>query len=120
MKALSVRQPWASLIASGKKTIELRTRKINFRGDVLICVSKHKQGTGPKGVAICIAEIIDCRPAIKDDSVNACCEISQNEYAWILTNIRPVSHFPVKGSLGLFDVEVPSSVFPKKESHATI
>jgi len=36
MKALSIKQPWATLIASGIKNIENRTWKTNFRGTVLI------------------------------------------------------------------------------------
>ena len=36
MKALTVRQPWASLIALEKKRIETRTRRTSYRGPVLI------------------------------------------------------------------------------------
>ncbi len=36
MKALSVRQPWAWLIASGIKDVENRSWKTNFRGRVYI------------------------------------------------------------------------------------
>ena len=40
MKALSVKEPWASLIRSGKKTIETRTWNTNYRGKLLICTSQ--------------------------------------------------------------------------------
>lgn len=36
MKALSIKQPWASLIAHGIKDIENRTWKTNFRGRIYI------------------------------------------------------------------------------------
>lgn len=36
MKCLSVAQPFADLIISGRKTIELRTWNTNFRGEFLI------------------------------------------------------------------------------------
>ena len=36
MKTLSIKQPWASLIAHGIKDIENRTWKTNFRGRILI------------------------------------------------------------------------------------
>lgn len=36
MKALSIKQPWASLIAHGIKDIENRTWKTNFRGRIFI------------------------------------------------------------------------------------
>lgn len=39
MKALSVKQPWASLIAHGIKPIENRTWKTNFRGRIYIHAS---------------------------------------------------------------------------------
>ena len=32
MKALSIRQPWAELIMQGRKTLELRTWRTNYRG----------------------------------------------------------------------------------------
>ena len=40
MKALSLKQPFAELIVSGKKTIELRNWNTKFRGKFLIHASK--------------------------------------------------------------------------------
>lgn len=37
MKALSIRQPFAALIASGQKTLETRTWQTDYRGPLLIC-----------------------------------------------------------------------------------
>lgn len=42
MKALSIKQPWASLIAHGIKNIENRTWKTNFRGTIFIHASASK------------------------------------------------------------------------------
>jgi hypothetical protein len=39
MKALTIKQPWASLIAHGIKDIENRTWKTNFRGRIFIHTS---------------------------------------------------------------------------------
>ena len=36
MKALSIRQPWAELIISGRKTVELRSWPVNYRGPLAI------------------------------------------------------------------------------------
>ena len=36
MKALTIKQPWASLIAHGVKDIENRTWKTKYRGKILI------------------------------------------------------------------------------------
>lgn len=41
MKALSLKQPWAELIVSGKKTIETRKWKTSFRGEFFIHSSKN-------------------------------------------------------------------------------
>ena len=41
MKWLSLRQPYAELLVSGKKTIELRKWNTNFRGKFLIHASKN-------------------------------------------------------------------------------
>lgn len=44
MKALSIKQPWSSLIAHGIKDIENRTWKTNFRGRVFIHASSVAKG----------------------------------------------------------------------------
>lgn len=44
MKALSIKQPWASLIAHGIKDIENRTWKTNFRGRIYIHASAKRAG----------------------------------------------------------------------------
>lgn len=117
MRALSVRQPWASMIASGEKTIETRTWSTDYRGPLLICASKHPEsGTGslvayvqmPLGRAVCTAYLADCRPMEVDDECGAQCSWEKGRFAWMLENIRPfVNPFQVKGQLGLFEVEVP-------------
>ncbi len=43
MKALSIKQPWASLIVHGIKDIENRTWKTNFRGRIYIHASEKYQ-----------------------------------------------------------------------------
>lgn len=45
MKAITIKQPWASLIAHGIKPIENRSWKTNFRGTVLIHASAKASGT---------------------------------------------------------------------------
>ena len=115
MKALSIRQPDAGMIASGEKTIETRLWATSYRGDLLICSSKKPVDEGPAGVALCIVRLVDCRPMEKreredmcsSDEIAACCEWYPGAYAWILVDIRPIKPFPVRGQLGLFDVEVP-------------
>ena len=40
MKCLSLKQPYAELVVSGKKTIELRKWNTKFRGEFLVHASK--------------------------------------------------------------------------------
>lgn len=42
IKAISIHQPWASLIASGVKKFETRSWSTRHRGPLLICASKYK------------------------------------------------------------------------------
>lgn len=45
MKAISIKQPWASLIAHGIKDIENRTWKTKFRGRIYIHASGKQAGS---------------------------------------------------------------------------
>ena len=103
MKALSVKQPWANMIASGEKTIETRRWHTNYRG-LLLIVSSRMPSIEPAGYAIAVARLVDCRPLATEDEEEACCEWYPNAYAWIMTNIRKISPFPVRGQLGIFEV----------------
>ena len=105
MKAISIKDPWAEMIASGQKTIETRTWKTKHRGEILI-VKSLKPESFYNGMAVAIAEIEDCRPMTKEDEKNACCDIYPRANSWVLKNVRRVRPFPVKGKLNVYDVEV--------------
>jgi ASCH domain len=107
MKALSVKQPWANMIASGKKTIEVRRWATDYRGQLLI-VSSRNPPIEPAGCAVAIATVIECRKMSKTDEAAAACPIEPDAYAWVLGNVRRVRPFPVRGKLGIFDVPVSS------------
>jgi hypothetical protein len=106
LKALSLKQPWANLIVAGDKTIETRVWGTSYRGRILLLSSKSPNIT-PAGFALATADLIDCRPMTKRDEHAAKCTIYPKAVAWILENVRPIEPFPMKGQLGLFDVEVP-------------
>jgi hypothetical protein len=107
MKALSLKQPWANLIADGKKTIETRTWSTKYRGKLLIVSSKFPK-IHPAGYAVAIVNVVDCRPMTKADEKAACCEIYPGAFAWVLDNVQKLEKpFPVKGSQGFYNVEVP-------------
>lgn len=105
MKAISLKQPWANLVASGKKTIETRKWATKYRGDLVICSSLNPK-IEPYGKALCVVELYDVCPMTKKDEKKACIKLYPGTYAWFLRNLRPVNPpVPVKGSLGIFSIK---------------
>lgn len=105
MKALSIKQPWANLIAAGEKTIETRTWATNYRGPILIVSSKTPK-IEPAGFALAIAELVDCRPMTRLDEPAARCGVYPSAYSWVLRDIRKIHPYPVRGKLGLYDIKI--------------
>ncbi|MGH8579805.1 MAG: ASCH domain-containing protein [Gammaproteobacteria bacterium] len=62
MKALSLKQPWANLIAVGGKTIETRTWVTSYRGPLPIVSSKRPR-IETAGFALAVATLTGCRPS---------------------------------------------------------
>jgi hypothetical protein len=104
VKALSLKQPWANLIATGEKTIETRTWATDYRGELLIVSSKHPP-IEPAGSAVAIARLVECRPMTAADEEAACCDIYPKAVAWVFQGVRPVEPFPVRGQLGIYQIE---------------
>lgn len=114
MKALSVRQPWATLLCQGLKSIELRPWPTQQRGQLLICASKipsnvfwHEDDEHRllhAGCMIGIVEVIDCRPMEKDDEEDALSEFDPNAYAWVVSPVCGVRPDSMASRPGLFDV----------------
>lgn len=130
--ALAVRQPFASLIAIGKKTIEWRKKPFKYRGELLICASaspKKKTPTGdylPTGAAICVVDMVDCRPFTKADLAPACClDYLEHLYgppegfAWVLENPREIELIPGKWIVAPWPWKGPEPVF-KAGLHASL
>lgn len=121
MKAISVRQPWANLIAHGIKTVETRTWRTFYRGSLLICAGQSiDKNSGsiircpsqyiskePQGVGLAICRLDDCVEMKPHHENDACCPCFPGLFAWILSDVRPILPFPVRGQLGLFEVEMP-------------
>lgn len=117
MKALSVKQPWASLIAAGVKTLEVRSRRTAHRGPLVICSSRSdahskealaasKRLPGhpyPSGVMICLVDLVDCREGRDTDCRAALCD-PDGYFVWVLKNPRACPHVRVTGKLGVFDL----------------
>ena len=102
IRALSLRQPWASLVADGRKTIETRTWRTRYRGTLAIHASARPCDDLPTGGIIAIARLYECRPMTADDEAQACIPLYDGAYAWLLTDVQPVDLIPCKGMLGLW------------------
>lgn len=108
MKALSVQPYWATAILQEAKTIECRTWKTDYRGDLLICASSGPWWAGSiKGHALCVVELYDIVPFAKEHLDNACMDQMPDKpsYAWLLGEPQFIKPFEVKGKLHLFDVD---------------
>src|SRR6266851_4536576 len=106
LKALSLKQPWANMIAAGEKTIETRKWPTDYRGPLLI-VSSKSPGIPPAGYAVALATLVDCRPMTSADEHLAQCRLYRGAYSWILSDVRRLKPFSVRGQLGIYDVSVP-------------
>lgn len=149
MKAVSIMQPWASLIAVGAKSIETRSWSTRYRGPIAIHSSKRippkvardmrsdpelqgilfrygiELSALPLGCVVATANLINCRPThlLLD-------EISTQEYllgdyawdrfGWVLEDVQPlVEPVPVRGNLGLWEWDAAIDEFDQRESEAT-
>jgi hypothetical protein len=110
VKALSVRQPWAYLIATGKKTVECRSWRTDYRGPLLICASGraviYEDERLEAGNALCIVELVDVRPFLKKHCTMACMKYAPDpgSWAWMFQKAILIDPFPVKGKLHIFEV----------------
>ena len=127
MKVISIKEPFASLIANGFKKIETRSWKTNYRGELFIHASGKKLATeflnnecvitlikGMQmnyGNIICRCKIVDCVymdedfiEKIKQNNVEySCGEYSVGRYAWILEDVRPIIPIVAKGRLNIWN-----------------
>ncbi len=107
IKAISLHQPWASMIAQGSKTIETRNWPTSHRGDLLIVSTKKPEIPGLlSGYALCIVNVVDCRPMNVQDESAARCKWRSGAWAWVLDDIRRIEPFRMRGYQGIYVVEI--------------
>ena len=133
MKCLSVSQPFADLIISKKKTIELRKWNTNFRGEFLIhsplkirkedCKRLKINNKFVTGAIIGKAELYDVKrynsiKEIRDDQKFhfASKHHFYKKFGFMLKNAKALRDpIPYKGQLGFFDVNLPKSRIKNKD-----
>ena len=133
MKCLSVSQPFADLIITGKKTIELRKWNTNFRGEFLIhaplkiriddCKRLKLNKKFVRGAIVGKATIYDVKKYNSNKELQkdkkfhyASQNLENKKFGFMLKNAKQFRiPIPCKGKLGLFEVELPKMVFKKKD-----
>lgn len=130
MKGLAMSQPWAELLISGRKKIEVRTMNTKRRGWFYVYAA-HKDtkdlvvkefgfGNLPKGVIIGKAFIQDVK-RYKDDkdfykdsplhlATRKLIKLEgwslKNKYGYIISKVKRVKPVPYRGMPGFFHVEL--------------
>lgn len=121
MKAITLIQPWASLIADGRESVETRSWPTKHRGpfaihagakiDVEAC---DRFGYDPLRIPtrciVATAELADCvrfpHPSAPPDEYG---DFSPGRYGFLLRDLRALPEpIPAKGSLGLWEWEPPN------------
>lgn len=119
MKALSLKQPWAELIVSGKKTIEVRNWNTKFRGEFLVHASKNTNKEKelefgfknlPTGCIVGKATLLDVKKYKTQEEFE---KDSDKHYArgwwnskahgFTLANAQRLPLKPIKGKLNFFE-----------------
>jgi len=127
-KALTIKQPFASLIQIGKKRLEIRTWSTNYRG-ILVIHAGAKAHIGevlhgashayqkssaqkmahlypklyPLGVTICLVELVNVRPMTKEDEQAAMHEFVEGAFVWEFENPRLLRPRKMTGQLGIYN-----------------
>lgn len=116
MKALSVQQPWATLLVEGVKSIEVRSWVTDHRGPLVICASAapknvfwrdpvdHVHRLMHAGCIIGIVDLLNCRPMTQADEEASLCAYTEGAWAWVVRTVSFCRPDRISGRLGLFDV----------------
>lgn len=125
MKVITIKQPWATLIAKGYKEYEFRTQKTKYRGDILIHAGKtiDKKAMDrfknldleyPKGCIIAKAKITNCiyvddkfvkevvlkNPKIYKSLIN---KDNWSGYGFKMEEVKEIEPIQINGKLGLWN-----------------
>ena len=123
MKALTIREPYATLVAKGIKKYEFRSWNTHYRGDLYIHAAKgiyseiknYSYQFRP-GEIVAIATLsnvikLNHKSGTKIHQENPkIYDVHSDGFAWVLENIRPINESPViNGQLGLWNYELPKN-----------
>lgn len=132
MKCLSIKQPWAELIARGEKRLEIRSWQTNYRGPLLIHSSQKpdRMKVFPKtvkdgkiwcedladpgeldgfyylGKVYFTVDLVDIMQFKHDHELDACCPYQPDLFAWKFENVRLIKPISYKGKLNLYEINL--------------
>ena len=128
MRSITIWQPYAQLIADGRKTFETRTWEPHYRGPIAIHAGSmvvaeyavqcgYKPEVLPRGAIVAVARLAgvitteqavrvieDTMPAARAREELAHGDYSPGRYAWELADVRSVPAIWIPGKQGLWDV----------------
>lgn len=127
MKVITIKQPWASLIAEGEKEYEFRTWNTKYRGEIYIHAGKgmNRQAMElfkdeikdfPSGCIIAkatLADTIKIDDKVKEDLKQKNYKVYKNVieskekeyYGFLIKNVEKIKPIPIKGKLSLWNYE---------------
>lgn len=115
MKALTICQPYAELIATGEKLVENRTWFTNHRGELAIHAGRSRKFLGTDddpidvtaltfGAIVAIAKLVDVVPIDKLPAHLKGHPHARGPVCWILTDVERLHvPWPIKGAQGLWE-----------------
>jgi hypothetical protein len=125
MKVITLKQPWASLVANGYKLYEFRSWQIKYRGDILIHAGlgvdkeamekvKNYNLDYPSKKIIAIVHLDDCIKLDKKINQSICEQNptvygnkNRTGYAWKLSNIRKIENNEIiSGKQGIWNYDL--------------
>lgn len=127
MKVITIKQPFATLIAEGIKEYEFRTWRTKYRGDILIHAGKgvnkkalkkyeHLNLEYPSGCIIAKVTLTDCikidedaRSMLKDKNPLVYSSVINDHewdgYGFKMENPQKIKPIPINGKLSLWDYD---------------
>jgi predicted transcriptional regulator len=117
MKALSLKQPFAELVVSGRKKIELRKWNTKFRGEFFVHASKSPDKESmnrfgfdnlPVGCIVGKAKLVDVKHYNSEEEHKKDNDLHFGNSKWgncgfVLKDAERIKEIPCKGKLGFWE-----------------
>jgi CheY-like chemotaxis protein len=101
VKAITLREPFASRIAAGEETVAYTGYRTSYRGEILIVADQEPW------YGLALAELADVRPIAPEMGAPI-----ERGYAWTFANVVRITRFLSAHRSGLFTAEIPEGALP--------